>query len=94
MKTYDEYINEDSGDSPLAKALWVVERAEEYGITHKAIERWKAKENILVDMQSTHDSEEIYSQLQATEEALIKAGEAAWRRIAGKQYQLNEKGLI
>ncbi len=94
MKTYNEYINEDSGDSPLAKALWVVERAEEYGIKHKAIERWKSKEKILVDMQSTHDSEEIYSQLQATEEALIKAGEASWKSIAGKQYQLNEKGLI
>ena len=105
MKTYNEYMSYSGGDSPSAKALWVVERAEEYGIKHKAIDKWRAKEKILEDMQSTRDSEgewkyggdpdnKIQSQLQATEEALIEAGEAAWKSIAGKQYQLNEKGII
>ena len=93
MKTYNEYLN-DPNSSPLTQALWIVERAQKFGLKHKAIERWKSKEKFLEDMQSNRDSEEewnyggnpdntIHCQLNATEEALIEAGEAAWNALQG-----------
>tara|TARA_Y100001938_G_scaffold105117_1_gene143457 strand:- start:1017 stop:1301 length:285 start_codon:yes stop_codon:yes gene_type:complete len=92
MKTYNEYLN-NPDSSPLAQALWIVERAKKFGLKHKAIERWEAKEKFLEDMQSNRDSEEeewkyggdpdnaIHCQLNTTEEALIEAGEAAWNTL-------------
>ena len=91
MKKYNEYLN-DSNSSPLTQALWIVERAKKFGLNHKAIERWEAKEKLLEDMQSNRNSEEkwkyggepdnaIHCQLNATEEALIEAGKAAWEAL-------------
>ena len=91
MKTYNEYLS-NTDSSPLAQALWIVERASKFGLKHKAIERWETKQKFLEDMQSSRDSEEdwkyggdpdnvILCQLNATEEALIEAGEAAWNAL-------------